>query len=180
LKDIQNKLQEISMPRPTTKNRLLETIQIERSALEGFLAELTAAQMTQPGIVGEWSVKDVLAHLIEWEHMVLSWYSAGLQGKVPVTPAEGFNWAQLPQLNRQIYEKHRDRALADIQKEFKSSFKKMLSTIRSLSEEDLFTRGRFAWTKNNTLGAYFISSTSSHYHWARTTMKKGLKAGKVK
>lgn len=168
------------MPRPTTKNQLLEAIEVERKALEKFLDELSPAQLTQPGLVGEWSAKDVLAHLIEWEQMVLNWYSAGAKGKVPVTPAEGFNWAQLPQLNQQIYEKHCDRPLTDIQKEFKSSFKKMLSTIQSLTDEDIFTHGRYAWTKNNTLGAYFVSSTSSHYHWARTTMKKGLKAKKVK
>lgn len=168
------------MPRPTTKKQLLEAIEIERKALEEFLAELSPAQMTRPGLVGEWSAKDVLAHLIEWEQMVLSWYSAGLKGQVPVTPAEGFNWAQLPQLNQQIYEKHCDRPLADIEREFKSSFKKMLGTIQSLSDEEVFTRGRYAWTKNNTLGAYFISSTSSHYHWARTEMKKGLKARTLK
>jgi len=81
------------MPRPTTKNQLLETIEIERKALEKFLAELSPAQMIEPGVVGERSVKDVLAHLIEWEHMVLSWHVAGLQGKAPMTPAEGFNWA---------------------------------------------------------------------------------------
>jgi hypothetical protein len=168
------------MPRPTTKNQLLETIDIERKALEKFLDELSPAQLTQPGLVGEWSAKDVLAHLIEWEQMVLNWYSAGVKGKVPVTPAEGFNWAQLPALNQLIYEKHRDKSLVDIKKEFTSSFKKMLSTIKSLSDEDLFTHGRYAWTKNNTLGAYFISNTSSHYHWARTTMKKGLKANATK
>jgi len=168
------------MPRPTTKKQLLKTIEIERKALEQFLAELSPAQMTQPGTVGKWSVKDVLAHLIEWEHMVLSWQATGLQGRVPVTPAEGFNWAQLPQLNQQIYERYRGSALVDIQKEFKSSFKKTLNTIQGLSEEDLFTRGRYAWTKNNTLGAYFISSTSSHYHWARTRMKKGLNARNLK
>jgi uncharacterized protein (TIGR03083 family) len=164
------------MPRPTTKKQLLEAIDVERKALEKFLDGLSPAQLTQPGLVGEWSARDVLAHLIEWEQMVLNWYSAGVKGKVPITPAEGFNWAQLPALNQQIYEKHRDKSLAKIQKEFKSSFKKMLSTIERLSDEDLFSPGRYAWTKNNTLGAYFVSSTSSHYHWARTTMKKGLKA----
>jgi hypothetical protein len=168
------------MPRPTTKKQLLEAIEVERKALEKFLDELSPVQLTHPGLVGAWSAKDVLAHLIEWEQMVLNWHSAGLKGKVPVTPAEGFNWAQLPQLNQQIYERHRDRSLADIQKDFKSSFKKILSTIQRLSDEDLFTRGRYAWTKNNTLGAYFISSTSSHYHWARTTMKKGLTANRIK
>jgi len=168
------------MPRPTTKKRLLETIEVEQKALEQFLAGLSPAQMTQPGAIGEWSIKDVWAHLLEWHHMVLRWHSAGLQGKVPVTPSEEFNWAQWPQLNQQIYEKHRDRSLADVQKEFKSTYKKMVSTIQGLSEEDLFTRGRYAWTKNNTLGAYFVSSTSSHCHWARITMKKGLKTGRGK
>lgn len=168
------------MPRPRTKKQLLEAIEVEHKAWEGLLAGLSPAQMTQPGVVGEWSVKDVLAHLLEWQHMVLHWHAAGVKGKIPATPAEGFNWAQLPELNRQIYEKHCDRPLADIQKEFKASHKKILSAIQGLSDEDLFTRGRYAWTKNNTLGAYFISSTSSHYLWARTNIKKGLKAGKSK
>lgn len=164
------------MPRPTTKKQLLETIEAEQKALDQLLAGLLPAQMNEPGVVGEWSVKDVLAHLLEWQQMVLRWYSAGLQGKALAIPAEGMNWAQLPQLNQQIYEKHCHRPLADIQKEFKASHKKCLSTIQSLSEEDLFTRGRYAWTKSSTLGAYFISSTSSHYLWARKNIKKGLKA----
>lgn len=164
------------MPRPATKHALLETMETERNTLEQLLAGVSPEQMTEPGIVGEWSVKDVLAHLLEWEQMVLRWHSAGLKGKVPITPSEEFNWAQLPQLNRQIFEKHRDRPLADIQKDFQSSFKKVWKTIQGLSEKDLFTRGQYAWTKNNTLGAYFVSCTSSHYHWARTTVKKGLKA----
>jgi hypothetical protein len=168
------------MPRPTTKQQLLEMIDVERSALEQLLAELSPEQMVEPGIVGEWSVKDVLAHLLEWEQMVLSWHSAGLKNQVPFTPAEGFNWGQLPQLNQQIFEKHCDRSLEEIQTEFESSFKKILKTIQGLSDEDLFTRARYAWTKNNTLGAYFVSSTSSHYHWARTSLQKGLKARKVK
>jgi hypothetical protein len=164
------------MPRPTTKHALLEAIEIERNALEQLLAELSPDQMEESGIVGEWSVKDVLAHLLEWEQMVLRWHAAGSKGKVPVTPAEGFNWAQLPQLNQQIYEKHHSRPIAEIQKEFKSSFKKILKTIQGLSDEELFTHGRYVWTKNNTLGAYFVSSTSSHYLWARKNIKKGLKA----
>jgi hypothetical protein len=180
LKDIQNEIKEIIMPRPTTKKQLLETMEAEQKALDQLLAGLSPAQMTQPGVVGEWSVKDVLAHLLEWQHMVLSWHAAGLKGKVLAIPAEGLNWAQLPELNQHIYEKHRDRPLADIQKKFKTSHKKTLSTIQGLSDKDLFTRGQYEWTKNNTLGTYFVSCTSSHYLWARTHIKKGLKTGKQK
>lgn len=168
------------MPRPTTKKQLLESIEAEQKALDQLLAGLSPAQMTQPGVVGEWSVKDVLAHLLEWQDLVLKWYVAGIKGKVPVTPSEEFNWGQLPELNQQIYEKHRDKPLADTERAFRSSYRKTVNTIQIISEEDLFTRGRYAWTKNTTLGAYFIGCTSSHYRWARTTMKKGLKAIKAK
>lgn len=29
-----------------------------------------------PGVVGDWPVKDVLAHLVAWEQMCLGWYEA--------------------------------------------------------------------------------------------------------
>jgi hypothetical protein len=164
------------MPRAATKKQLLEDIETEGKALEGLLDGLSPAQMTQPGVVGEWSVKDVLAHLLEWQCMVLKWHAACLQDKVVPIPAEGLNWAQIPLLNQRIYETYCDTPLADIQKQFKATHKKMLNTIEGLSDEELFTRGRYAWTKNNTLGTYFVSCTSSHYNWARTNIRKGLKA----
>jgi hypothetical protein len=163
------------MPKPTTKDEILSAAQFEREALEQFLSELSPAQMTQTGIVGEWSVKDVLAHLLEWEQMVLNWYATGRQGKTPAVPSEKYNWGQLPQLNQSIYEKHHRRDLADIQKDFKASYKKTLKTIQSLTDEELFTRGHYAWTRNNALAAYFVSCTSSHYRWAKNEIKKGMK-----
>ena len=68
------------MPRPTSIPDLLAAIEKERGALETLLEPLTPEEMTDPGVVGEWSVKDVLAHLIEWEQMVLGWHATGLRG----------------------------------------------------------------------------------------------------
>jgi uncharacterized protein (TIGR03083 family) len=162
------------MTRPTTKDQLLTACQQEHTALEELLATLTPEQMTQPGTVGDWSVKDVLAHLIEWEQMVLGWYKAGRRGRTPAIPADGFNWGQLPALNQIIYEKHRDRPREDVLKQFKTSYRSVLKAVQSMSEEELFTRGQYAWTRTSTLAAYMIGCTSSHYHWARTELRKGL------
>lgn len=164
------------MPRPTTKNQLLLEIEKERNALEEFLSLLTPDQMIQPGALGPWSVKDVLAHLTEWEQMFLAWYKAGLRGQTPEKPAPGYKWSQLPQLNQQIYEKHRDRSLQYVQKQFRSSYRQILKAIRGISEEDLFTPGRFLWTEKHPIVAYIIPNTSSHYRWARTELRKGMKA----
>ena len=164
------------MPRPTSKSELLAEMRKEREALQQFLSALSPEQMTCPGAIGTWSVQDVLAHLIEWEQMVLGWHAAGLRGEIPHLPAEGFTWGQLPQLNQRIWEKHRDRALEDIQKQFRCSNEQVLAIVEGLSEQDLFTAGRFAWAKKNALAAYVASCTSSHYRWARAEMRKGLKA----
>jgi hypothetical protein len=70
--------------------------------------------MEEPGIVGEWSVKDVLAHLYEWEQMVLRWLAAGKRGETPEVPAEGYKWNQLPALNEEIWLKYKDLPLDEI------------------------------------------------------------------
>ena len=160
------------MPKATTKNQLIEDAQKERTALEKLLATLTPEQMTQVKTEGEWSAKDVLAHLVEWEAMVMKWYAAGVKGKVPAVPSEEFNWGQLPQLNHAIYLKHRDKPLEQVQKEFKASYKKIMRVIESVPEKELFTRGQYPWTRNNPLAAYFNSATAAHYRWARGEIRK--------
>lgn len=163
------------MPKPTTKKELIKSAQQEREALEELLATLTPAQLTQPNRIGEWAVKDVLAHLIEWEAMVMQWYETGKKGKTPAVPSAEYNWGQLPALNHAIFVKHRDRSLTEIQKNFKASYKKILKTIESIPEKELFTRKIYPWTNNNLLAVYFISATSSHYRWARMTIRKAAK-----
>lgn len=163
------------MPRPTSKTDLLQAIEKERSALEALLESLTSEQMIAPGLMGEWAAKDIIAHLIEWEQMVLGWHAAGLRGETPELPAPGFKWNQTPALNQYIYEKHRDRPLDDVLAQFQTSHAEILGVIRGLSNDELFTASRFAWTQKNTLGTYFVSATSSHYLWARKEIRKGLR-----
>lgn len=164
------------MPRPKTKADLLLAIEQERTALEASLEKLTTEEMVEPGVIGEWSVKDVLAHLVEWEQMALGWYRAGLRGEIPELPAPGYKWNQTPQLNQAIYEKHRQRPLGEVLEQFHRSLKEILGVIHGLSDEELFSVSRSRWTGQNTLGAYFVSATSSHYLWARKEIRKGLRA----
>jgi uncharacterized protein (TIGR03083 family) len=158
------------MPEPTTKEGLLQEIHAEREALEKFLAGLAPEQMVQPGALGEWSVKDMLAHLAEWEQLLLVWYNAGLRGEVPPLPAVGYHWDQMDDLNQVIFEKYRDWTLEDMQAYFQDSYRQTLEAVRAMTEEELFTPGRYRWTKQNTLADYVIPCTSEHYQWALAEM----------
>lgn len=163
------------MPRLQDKIQLRKESQEEYDALDAFLAKLDPQQMTEPGMLGEWSVKDVLAHLYEWQQMFFRWYGTGLRGETPVTPAEGFKWNQLPALNQQIYEKYREIPLDQAMELFRESHQKMMALIESLSHEQIFTPGFFPWTKASPLVSYIHPNTGSHYRWARTGLRKGFK-----
>ena len=168
------------MPRPTTKLTLIDEMKTERLALENFLATLSPDQMIQPGALGEWSVKDVLAHLIEWEQMFLGWYAAGLRGENPPVPAIGYNWGQLPALNKAIYKKHRERSLEDVLQQFQASYQQTLALVESLPGDDLFVRGLYPWMNQNNLAAYIHANGGAHYKWAREGIRKGMRAREVK
>ena len=56
-----------------------------------------------PGACEPWSVKDILAHLDAWHGMWLRWEHFGVRGEPTPMPAEGFTWAQTPDLNARIH-----------------------------------------------------------------------------
>jgi len=168
------------MPKATDKTQLLADMQKERLALEHFLKGLSPDQMSGPAVLGAWTVKDVLAHLVAWEQMVLGWFTTGQRGDTPHLPAEGYKWNELPALNQHIYEQHRDRPLVEVLTQFRESYPQIQALTETLCESALFHRGYFPWAGNNAMASYINSCTASHYRWARKEIQKGLKAAPAK
>ena len=161
------------MPRATTKSQLIEDIRRERAALLAAIASMTPEQFGALSPNG-WSPKDFVAHVAEWERMVLGWHERAERGEKPQVPAEGFNWAQLPALNARIRETYADTPAATVMAGWEDSASRVVALIESLSEEDLFTRGRYSWTGSNALASYLVSCGPSHYLWARKEIRKTL------
>ena len=100
--------------------------------------------------------------------MCLGWYKAGLRGIVPPLPAEGYNWAQIPALNRAIYEKYHDRPLVEVLKQYRASYRQMLKTVQGHQTKRTCSRRAVMYGRRRMqLAAYFIGATSSHYDWAQ-------------
>lgn len=62
--------------------------------------------------------------------------------------------------------------LTDVREAFETSQALVVGVIESNTNDELFSRGRYPWTKSTTLGAYFVSATSSHYDWAMKKLRK--------
>lgn len=166
------------MGRRLRKKELLAEIERERTALDETLALLSAREMTRAGVTrGGWSVKDVLAHLIEWQQMNLDWYAAGARGEKPAMPAPGYTLRELPRLNQMIYRKHHRRSLQAVLRDYESYHQRMVELIESLPDSDLITLEKFSWTGPSwTLSDYLRASTAAHYLWARKRIKRWWRA----
>ena len=150
------------MGKPTTKARLLKDIRAERQKLEIALQGLTDADMVKTTVAGEWSVKDILAHVTTWEQSFLKWYEAGLRGEKQVMP----EWSKpgvIDAINKEIYERNAKRSLNDVKKEFHASYKTILKTIDQIPEEAMFITGKYDWTGKYTLADYTVVNTGGHY-----------------
>jgi hypothetical protein len=159
-----------------SKALAIEKLQTERRRLEQNLAKLSQADMIQPGVVGEWSVKDILAHLAEWEQLFLDWYAADQRGETPHPPAPGLTWKpkDLDILNRQIFEKHRGRSLPDVLAEFHNTHERFMTTVQAIPEKDVITKARFAWIGKSAL-YHWLTAFASHDRWAKTKLLKWSK-----
>jgi hypothetical protein len=163
------------MKRKLTKEKIIDRIYTERRRLEKNLALLSDDDMLESNVIGEWSVKDVMAHLFDWEQRFLGWYEAGLRGEVPETPAPGLKWSQLRILNQRVFKKHQNRSLSDVKAEFQLSFTKVLGTIDKIPEMDIFEIGRYQWTGRGNIGGFILANTANHYRWAKSRIRSWMK-----
>jgi len=120
------------------------------------------------------NIRDVLAHLHAWHLLFLDWYTTGMQGAKPDMPAKSFTWRTMPALNVKIWKDGQQLTLNDALVKLKRSHLDLRNIIEKHSEEELFTKKRYAWTGSTSLGVYIISNTSSHYQWAIKLIKKSI------
>jgi hypothetical protein len=64
-----------------TKAKLLENLQTERTNWESLLKEIDAERLITAGVVGEWSIKDVIAHIMSYEQYILDRIRETLRGE---------------------------------------------------------------------------------------------------
>jgi hypothetical protein len=169
-------VKEYYMPRPTNKNELLVLSEFNFNKLLEFIHSLPEDYKSKMYNNNELNdrdktISDVICHLHEWHLMMGNWYKVGMSGKKPAIPAEDVTWQTLPVLNHRIYDKYKGTELKKAILLFKKSHKDIMALIEKHNDDELFTKKKYLWTGTTSLGAYFISATSSHYDWGLKTIK---------
>lgn len=155
------------------KTELLQRIRAERGRLEETLARLTHAQMLLPGVDGEWSVKDALAHISAWERRMIGWVGSHLRDEEPAIPLP---W-DVDRMNAETYAQVKNKPLAEVLEEFRLSYWDSLALTESLNEEQLQTVYADTWPMG-PLWTGIAANTNWHYKQHHTDIQKWLKRQK--
>ena len=145
---------------PQNKAELLAQIDEETAFWDRLLAEVGEDRMLQPGVTGDWTFKDVVAHLIGWRRRSLARLEAAQQGVDPPSPPwpAALEGKDEDVINRWIYEQNRDRPLADVLAESREQFRRMRELTAAIQEDVLMQPNRFAWIEGWPLGAVVVNS----------------------
>ena len=165
------------MARPKNKQELLTLGKINYEKLLSFIETLAEEKRQKefPNGYLNRNIRDVVAHLFHWHLMLQTWYKVGKKGENPDIPAKGHTWKTTPDLNRAIQKKYAEMAFDEVQRLLQIGHDKTRSIIESHTNEELFEKKRYKWTGTTSMGAYFVSATSSHYDWALKLIKKCIK-----
>jgi hypothetical protein len=124
-----------------TKSTLLATLRAKRAEWEAVLAKVPAEEMTKPGVAGEWSVKDIVAHLSFFER----WYADRLHEQLRgerYTPTE-FDFMPFDQRNDLLFQQNRERPLPEILAESQEGFEQLMAGVEAQTEAFLIEPQQF-------------------------------------
>jgi hypothetical protein len=108
--------------------RLLNRLDAAWAALSDSYAGLSDAQLVQPGVVEDWSVKDILAHVTTWEQEALKHLPLIIAGGTPPRyAAQG----GIDAFNAHATEDGRRRSLAEVLRRRDQTHARLVTFIRS-------------------------------------------------
>ena len=155
------------------KAELLRRIQEGYEQLEGIIAPLSEAQMTDPTVNGPWSVKDNLAHLTGWHERLLLELRVILANTKPLEFMPGFDSEDA--INEQLYQQYKDRPFFDVRMDFRHSYQHVVMAVQAMTDEMLNAPAPWS-TSGNPIWPLIVGNTYGHYEEHGGNIQRWLEA----
>ena len=141
-----------------TKQEMLAELAAARAELNRALAGLSPEQMHVTGAVGQWSVKDVLAHLVAWESEVVTALNHVQNKRMPAL----MKIEDIDEWNEEQYRISVRRPLQAIQEDFEGVHRMLHHMIDDYDQDRLTDRRRFPWMEGEPLWFLVAENVTLH------------------
>lgn len=163
------------------KSEILEALESEREKFLDLLEGLSEQEMQQPGVAGDWSIKDILVHLTRWEAELVKLLYQARQGQTPTKAQRVLLQSSDDDVNARWYAASRDRLLEQALEDFHAVRNQTLRRVESFTDQDLNDARRYPWLDGRPLWKWIEGDSFGHEAehaegirlWLSKTQKKG-------
>ncbi len=142
------------------KEQLLLKLERSRESFLEALEGLTDEAYLEKGVIEDWSVKDILAHITMWEAQIITLLFRARSKPHPNTVHFGKETTDT--LNERWYKQHRDRELSRVLDDFEGVRNQTLRRIEDFAEKDLVSANAFDWLDSQPLWKWIAEETYNH------------------
>ena len=140
-----------------SKADVIDDVRAARAELRDAIDGLTPDEMLQAGVVGMWSIKDTLAHLVSWEAELVTALSKLEQHKT--RPPRIVQIDDIDEWNAEQYHTNVRRTLDDVLQDFEGVHRQLIRAIEELSNADLDDNRRYPWMEGEPI-SYLIAENA--------------------
>ena len=112
-------------------SKAIEQVEASWAELQSAIDGIDQTKMSEPGVTGAWSVKDLLGHVAYWEGRAIAIVERRLNGEPDPTGGTDFET-----VNQQVHAERADWTLAQMLDEFHGTHERFMAALRQYPQID--------------------------------------------
>jgi len=123
------------------RQQLLKRVGVAWLAFKASYAGLSDALLTEPGVTGAWSIRDIIAHVTTWEEEALKHLPAVLQGRRP--PRYSVIYGGIDAFNALMTTKKKGLSLSEVFRQQEEIHRRVTDMIERAPEDQVIRETPF-------------------------------------
>ena len=150
------------------KQHILAALRESYEGWEELLAGLNDAQIAAPLVPAQWTIKDIMAHLMAWQQRSIARFDAAQLNREPIFPQWGTSFDpdsdvdDTDKTNAWIHKTYRDQPWSTILQSWRNEFQHLLQSAETFSEKDLLDSEPYPWLDGHPLAMILLATYDHH------------------
>jgi len=145
-----------------SSKKLLQRLDAAWAAFMESHAGLSDARLTEPGVAGNWSVREILAHVTTWEVESLKHLPLIISGG---QPPRYVTYGGIDAFNAQTTEQRRALALSDVRSQLVDAHRRLIDFIQRVPDDQLVAESRFRRRLRLDTYGHYPKHAKSIWEW---------------
>ena len=135
------------------RRQLLQRLDTAWAAFNASYAGLSDAELMKPGVTGDWSVRDILAHVSTWEEEALTHLPLILEGGTP--PRYSVTFGGIDAFNARMTQQKASLSLAAVRRQLDETHRRLIDFVQRAPEDQ--------WRRDTRFRRRLRLDTYGHY-----------------